>query len=52
MLKRTDQETIAYPILDGWMFRRDNRCDMKFQSLAIEMHERIVEEERLRHGPR
>ena len=41
MLKRTDQETIAYPILDGWMFRRDNRCDMKFQSLAIDQYEAL-----------
>lgn len=39
MLSRPDQQTLAYPILDGWTFRKDNRCDLKFQSLAIEMYE-------------
>ncbi len=39
MLNRQDKDLLAYSILDGWSLRRDNRCDMKFQSLAIEQYE-------------
>ena len=39
MLNRPDRDTLAYPILDGWTFRKDNRCDLKFQSLAIDLFE-------------
>lgn len=41
MLSRPDRDVLAYPILDGWTFRKDNRCDLKFQSLAIENYEPV-----------
>lgn len=41
MLNRPDKNTIEYPILDGFLFQRDRRCDLTFGSLAIEQYEAL-----------
>lgn len=37
----TDKDQLLYPILDGWMLRRNNRCDYTFQSLALAQYEAL-----------
>ncbi|MBF6570546.1 MAG: hypothetical protein IVW54_16890 [Candidatus Binataceae bacterium] len=37
----TDKDELLYPILDGWMLRRNNRCDYTFQSLALAQYESL-----------
>jgi hypothetical protein len=37
----SNDKELLYPILDGWMLRRDNRCDLRFQSLAIAQYEAL-----------